>query len=57
MEKQIDRLLEFYKCSHDDLAKKIGISKRQLYYVRKDEHVGKFLAEKINNMVQKIESL
>jgi hypothetical protein len=64
METQINKLREYYskghpkgKISYEELAQKIGITKRQLQNVRKGKHIGKFLKLRIDEMVQKIESL
>lgn len=56
MKAQITKLKEFYNVSYKDLAEKIGITERQLYNVINGK-CGKFLREKIDRMVRKIESL
>jgi transcriptional regulator with XRE-family HTH domain len=57
MEKQIKKLKQFYGLSYKALAEKIGCTERQLFNARKGINTGRFLKEKIENMVQKIESL
>lgn len=57
MKTQIEKLKKFYKLPNKKVAEKIGISERQLYYVLNGKNVGRFLREKINSMVEKIESL
>ena len=57
MEKQIKKLMEFYQLNMVDLAKKVGISTKQLYNARNDVHVSWLLRKHIIEMVQKIESL
>lgn len=64
METQIKKLKDYYSKGHpkgkipyEELAQKIGITERQLQNVRKGKHIGKFLKNHINEMVQKIESL
>jgi DNA-binding Xre family transcriptional regulator len=57
MENQIKKLKSFYGCTYLELAKKIGITERQLQNVRKDKLTGKFLKMRIEDMIRKIESL
>ena len=57
MEKQIQKLKAFYKCSYLKLAEKIEITERHLQNVRKGKNTSKHLEKYIDNMVKTIESL
>jgi len=50
MENELKKLMELYNCSFAELAPKIGCSLRTLYRLKNNDHIGKFLRDKVMSM-------